>query len=255
MLVEGSTTYLYAAEQMEPVLRLWPDARFIIALRDPMQMIPSLHQRLFFQGDESVRNFDLAWRLRTRRALGKSLPRSCVDARWLQYEEAARLGKHADRFLSVVGAERCLFVLFDDLEADPVREYRRMLNFIGLADDGRSDFGNVRPGRGARIGWLQRLIKRPPVITRAALGGRAFREHLKPVGKPAKQPGPLAVALKKLRKKILVWNREPVRPLKVSPAVREEIRACLRDDVERLGRLLGRDLSHWLSTDPKGRSG
>ena len=64
MLVEGSTTYLYAAEQLEPILRLWPDARFIIALRDPMEMIPSLHQRLFFQGDESVRDFDRAWRLR-----------------------------------------------------------------------------------------------------------------------------------------------------------------------------------------------
>ena len=54
---EGSVTYLYAPEKMEPILKLWPDARFIIALRDPLSMLPSLHARLLVTGDESVRDF------------------------------------------------------------------------------------------------------------------------------------------------------------------------------------------------------
>ena len=29
---EGSVTYLYAAEQLRPILRLWPNARFVLKL-------------------------------------------------------------------------------------------------------------------------------------------------------------------------------------------------------------------------------
>src|SRR5688572_15347927 len=36
LLAEGSVSYLYAAAQMEPILRLWPEARFVICLRDPL---------------------------------------------------------------------------------------------------------------------------------------------------------------------------------------------------------------------------
>src|SRR4030095_12367410 len=46
LLMEGSVTYLYTPSQIEPILRTWPDARFIIAVRDPFSMLPSLHQRL-----------------------------------------------------------------------------------------------------------------------------------------------------------------------------------------------------------------
>src|SRR5690349_1915683 len=52
LLAEGSVSYLYVPEQMEPILRLWPDARFIIAVRDPMALLPSLHLRMLYNGDE-----------------------------------------------------------------------------------------------------------------------------------------------------------------------------------------------------------
>src|SRR5688572_14975159 len=63
LLAEGSVSYLYAAAQMEPILRLWPNARFVICLRDPCEMLPSLHQRLVFNGDETVTDFAQAWSL------------------------------------------------------------------------------------------------------------------------------------------------------------------------------------------------
>jgi hypothetical protein len=40
LMAEGSVSYLYAPDQMRQVLRLWPDARFVIAVRDPMEMLP-----------------------------------------------------------------------------------------------------------------------------------------------------------------------------------------------------------------------
>src|SRR6476620_6444743 len=59
--VDGSVSYLYAPEQLEPVLKLWPNSRFVVGVRDPMTLLPSLHSRLIFTGDENIRRFEDAW--------------------------------------------------------------------------------------------------------------------------------------------------------------------------------------------------
>ena len=164
LLAEGSVSYLYAAHRMRPLLRLWPGARFIIALRDPMELLPSLHQRLLFQGDEDVSDFPTAWRLQADRARGRRIPGRCVEPRQLQYAEVARLGKHLQRFIDTVGRERCHIVVYDDLAADPAAVYAGLLGFLGLPDDGRREFKQHRVGYGFKIGWLQRLLKRPPLL-------------------------------------------------------------------------------------------
>ncbi|MFC7537994.1 sulfotransferase family protein [Sphingomonas sp. GCM10030256] len=249
--MEGSVTSLYAAEQMvEPVLRFWPGARFIIALRDPLEMLPSLHQRLLVQGDEVERDFERAWQLRHQRAQGRRIPKSCAEPRFLQYEEAARLGSHTERFVAAAGRERCHFFFVDAFRADPRAEYLRVLRFLGLPDDGRTEFPNDRPGGSFRIGWLQRLLKRPPVITRHVLAGKAFEEHLKPL-EPARNPSPIAEAIKQSRKKLLRWNSVPAVSTHLSPALRDEIADLLRDDVAKLERITGRDLGHWLKCTPE----
>jgi hypothetical protein len=246
--MEGSVTYLYAAEQMEPILRLWPDARFIICVRDPLSMVPSLHQRLLYMGDETVRSFERAWALRHRRAQGEKIPKSCVEPRWLQYEEGGRLGAQVERFFELVGRERCHVVVFDDLSRDFGAEYRRVLEFLGLPDVKRKKFPAARSGQDFRFGWLQRLLKRPPVITRRALAGKAFAEHLKETDGPKKatpgksSPGRIATA----RKKLLEWNSVPPKRVQLSPAIVAEFQRLYAEDVERLGSLIGRDLSHWL---------
>ena len=33
---EGSVTYLYFPEQLEPILRLWPRAKFVVGVRHPL---------------------------------------------------------------------------------------------------------------------------------------------------------------------------------------------------------------------------
>lgn len=44
------------------------------------------------------------------------------------------------RLMSTVSVDRCLFIVLDDLKANPRREYIKVLNFLGVKDDGRNDF-------------------------------------------------------------------------------------------------------------------
>jgi hypothetical protein len=84
MLAEGSVSYLYAPERMRPILECWPDAKFIIAVRDPLEMLPSLHRRMLYTGDETVKEFERAWALMPERMSGRSIPATCIDPRFLQ---------------------------------------------------------------------------------------------------------------------------------------------------------------------------
>jgi len=250
ILMEGSVTYLYAADQIRAVLRVWPDARFIIAVRDPFAMLPSLHQRLLLLGDETVANFAKAWALSPIRAQGKRVPRTCVDPRWLQYPEIGKLGKYVQKFFDVVGRERCLVVVLDDQIADPAATYRQVLSFLDLPDDGRRDFPRHRGSRGFKLGWLQRLLKRPPIITRSILAGENFRLRLKDIDH-ARTDRWFVQAVLKLHAKLLDWNEIPVPPAVLAPEMRDVVRDALRDDVVKLAKLLRRDLSHWLGGLPE----
>jgi hypothetical protein len=251
MLMEGSVTYLFVPEQMRPILKLWPDAKFIIGLRDPMQMIPSLHQRLLYLGDETVEDFEEAWRLVDERKNGRKIPRSCVEPRWLRYDELGKLGHYVEQFISVVGRERCFFALYDDVKKDSALAYGEVLDFLGLPPFGQADAAPKRVGRGYKIGWLQRLLKRPPGITRKILAGEHYRQRVEAVEKLNKKDSPLLRTVARGRKALLRWNQTESRPVRLSPRVRAEIRANYKDDIAQLGRIIGRDLSHWLAEEPR----
>ena len=116
---DGSVSYLYTPEHLEPVLKLWPNSRFIVGVRDPMTLLPSLHKRLIFTGDERLRRFEDAWAAIPERAAGRRVPWSTIEPRWLRYDEGARYGSYVERLFATVGKERCLVMVFDDLVARP----------------------------------------------------------------------------------------------------------------------------------------
>jgi hypothetical protein len=244
LLAEGSVSYLYAADRAKAIQRIWPGAKFIISLRDPMQLLPSIHQRLLYQGDENIRDFDRAWRLCGERAQGRKIPRSCLDPRLLRYDEIGRLGANVAAFFDAVGKENCLVVLYDDIAADSGAVFARLLEFLNLPPFEYAGERRRRARRGFRFGWLQRLLKRPPVVTRAVLAGEKYRQRV--VDKPAKEPGAGTKAVMKLRKTLIAWNEAPPPPTRISPEVEREIREKFSADVDMLAGLIGRDLSHWL---------
>jgi hypothetical protein len=250
VLAEGSVSYLYAPEQLEPALRLWPEAKFIICLRNPLQMVPSLHQRHFVNGDETVRKFERAWALTEERRNGRRIPRSCLDPRFLDYWEAGSHGRHVEKFLKIIGRDRCMISIFDDLQSDPQGEYSRLLRFIGLPDDRKEEFERHAESRDCRIPWLQRLLQRPP---RFALGFLDKDDLHNP--RFSEEAGPFLRKIIDVRSGILDWNEIPARRASIDPAVINQMRSMYSEDVALLSRLVDRDLGHWLRPDERDLDG
>lgn len=246
---DGSVSYLYTPEQLEPVVRLWPNSRFIVGVRDPMTLLPSLHRRLLYVGDETIRDFAEAWDAVGDRAKGHRIPRSCLDPRFLRYDQAPLYASYLERLFAAVGRDRCAIVLFDDLIADPMREYHRLMPYLGLEPQDDVDLTSEREGRAVRWYWLQRLLKRPPRALHPYLAGQLHKRRLDKRGRDDSERREKALSL---RTRLLRWNRIDEKPAtRVPLRVQREIRVTFKDDVERLGGLIGRDLGHWLKVDER----
>lgn len=241
-----SVSYLYAPEQLEPALELWPNSRFIVGVRDPLTLLPSLHKRLIFTGDENIRRFEDAWAAVPDRAAGRRIPWSAIDPRWLRYDEAARYGTFVERLFAAVGKERCLVMVFDDLVADPAQQHRRLLDFIGLRQLPAPKLKAEREGKGVRYLFLQQLLKRPPRVLHPYLASRRHQGRFdRTAGRQVSKTEPGSDSMS-LRKRLLRWNRLPDEKRPLAIAVQRDIEAHYRDEIEKLGKLIGRDFSHWL---------
>jgi hypothetical protein len=109
--------------------------------------------------------------------------------------------------------------------------YDDVIAFLGLPYDGRTEFPRINDNKRARVTWLRNLIRKPPPGLREAYRGvkaRVGRERLD------------AIRQRVLQRLTVNARREPL-----SPAFRAELVELFRDEVALLGRLLGRDLSHW----------
>jgi hypothetical protein len=246
-----SVSYLYAPEQLEPVLRLWPDSRFVITLRDPMEMLPSLHKRLLFLGDETLTRFEDAWAAVPDRAAGRRIPRKCIEPRWLRYDEAGRYSTYLERLFATVGRERCLVLLFDDLANDPLGQYRRLVDFLALRPlEQTIELTPRRRSHDVRSIRLQRLLKRPPKPIHKYLAGPYQRKRERSLD-CERSDGAALKAIFGIRKRLLHWNRVPARSETIPLNVQQQIRDRFSGEIERLESIIGRDLGHWLQLRPE----
>jgi hypothetical protein len=193
-------------------------------LRSPVQMAPSLHAELLFQGVEHVNHFEAAWRLQDSRLKGANLTGGCIEPAFLLYGRTCSLGDQMQRLYSRVPRERVHAIILDDVKRDPRNEYLRVLSFLGVKDDGRQAFP------------VENIAKapRPSAVDVGIQLAAALKSSL---GFPWNF-GTLRAADRLSR------VRRPWAPLR--PEFEAELSAYFRRDVELLGELLGRDLSHWV---------
>lgn len=239
VLCEGSVSYLYDREALERILELQPEARFLVMVRDPFELLPSYHQRMLYILEENLTSLEVAWRMQERRARGEGIPPRSSRPELLCYAEIGRLGHYVSGLFELAGPERCHVVVYDDLRADPRAAYRGVLAFLGVEDDGREDFRRRMRGRTYRSRVLQHLVMKPPVpiARKAVLSGAGTRAR--------GDSGPKAWLLR-ARKRLLTRNKVPMPAVALTPAMQQLLRREFLADVALLESLLGRDLGHWL---------
>ena len=229
---EGSVWYLYSERAAHEILSFEPAARFVVMVRNPLEMAPSLHSQMLYMRDEAEESFARAWALQGERQAGRAVPPTCRVPEFLHYGEAAKLGAQIQRLLATAPREQVKVIVFDDFRADTGAVYAETLAFLGLPDDGRREFETVNANKEHRTRLLARLTQRPPKVLVSAAKGIKRLTGIKRLG-----------ILDRLRQS----NRRAATREGLDPHLKEEMKTYFADDVALLGSLIGRDLSHWLS--------
>lgn len=221
--VDASTRYLYSREAVEEIAKKWRSAKFIAMVRDPVELVRSLHNHLVFLGVEHIDDFEEAWRACDHRRRGKMIKAGCADPDSLLYDEIGLLGRQIDRLFQVVPPERRMVIVFDDLRKRPREVLSEVFDFLELPDDVVVDPKPMNRSMVRRSEWLFKFMQLAAAV--------------KSVSGVKTEFGILNY-LKKINKK--EQARAPV-----SPDVREMLEEAFSRDIQFLGSLIGRDLKGW----------
>lgn len=229
MVGEGSAYYLKSPYAVPRILEYNPDAKFIVMLRNPVEMVQSWHRemlRWFIQDEPDLLK---AWELQRLRRQGKRLPEKCRQPSGLQYKEVCLLGKQVERLLSVAPKVCIHFILFDEFCANTGLVYRNACGFLGVSGDDRKDFPVVHEARVWKTDALRRLYSYAYKVKTGVIGNRPL-------------PGRIDEKLKS-RFGLLVKPESK----RVSFDAADFFKKEFSDDVKLLADIIDRDLSHWLA--------
>lgn len=155
---EASVYYLFSEVAVPNIEREIANPRYIVMLRNPVEMAYSLHGQRLFSGNEHVAAFEEAWKLSPQRRLGRMVTRLCREPRLSDYQLVCRLGEQLDRLFATAPRERVLTLLLDDVKANPRREYLRVLEFLEIPDDCRTEFAVKNPAKEVRWPLLHHAV-------------------------------------------------------------------------------------------------
>lgn len=225
---EASTWYLYSTSAAREIAEFTPDAKIIVLLRNPIDVMYAQHSQLRFRADETLTDFDRALEAESARRRGVGLPPPPVRPETLFYRRSVHFADQLERYFDVFGRERVHVALFDDLVADTPAVYHGVVEFLGIDSTFRPNFIAYNENKRVRYGAIQRLIYNPPGLLLGAI------HHVRRY--------PLA---HRLRDTVMRMNSRPQKRQSMVPALRAQLVAEFAPEIDRLSRMLDRDLSAW----------
>lgn len=227
-LGEASTHYLYSRTAAAEIKHFNSAASIIIMLRNPVDMMYSLHSQCLYNGDEDITDFRAALDAGEDRKQGRRIPERAYLTHSLVYKEMAKYCEQVERYLAAFGEEKVKVIIYDDFKRDTSRVYADACAFLDV--DQRFDpvISVLNSNKRARSESLQTFIERPPPTALKIV--KALSPHSLRIAVAANLRG-------------LNTDHKPRPPMPAD--LRRQLQEEFADEVTRLGSLLGRDLSRW----------
>ena len=231
---ESSTNYLMSHEAPRLIHEFAPGARIVIMVRNPVDLVYSLHGERLANGPETIPDFDEAIAADDDRRAGKRLPNG-LSGYGVAYRDNALLGEQVERWFGEFGTDEVHVMVHNDFVADTPAAFSRLLQFLGVDASYRPDsFDVLNPSHAARRGPVAAVMRGSAArwVARSAMPALLGEERTRSVGRRFGRRR---------------FTDEEVTRQPMSPQTRAQLTEEFRPDVERLGRALDRDLaSEWL---------
>ena len=220
-LADATTGNLVSDVAVPEILDYEPEARFVVCLRDPVEMFFSLHGQRLKEGTETLADPARAWDAQAERLQGRGVPRGVADPKSLHYDRYCRLGTQMRRLYERVPRERVFVVLMEDMRDVPDATFRALCRFLEIEECSLHRYTAENTGRLPRSLRLQRAIRLAGLLKKG-------------LGLPS-----MGIATR-IRDANLseAWRAD-------DPALRARLSDHFAEEVALLAETIGRDLSHW----------
>ena len=135
VIVDASVWYLFSKVAVPKICAESESAKFIVCLRNPLDMAPSLHAQKRYTGHELIESFSEAWGLAQEREEGNYSGIWGIqsgDASHMSYRKACKLGEQVQELLKVVKLEQVKLIFLDDIVDDPRRVWFEICDFLHI---------------------------------------------------------------------------------------------------------------------------
>jgi hypothetical protein len=232
---DRSTWYLFSRRAATEIHAFNPEARIVAMLRNPVDMVHSLHRHHFQRGRrDDLERLEDALAAEPERRRGRRVPRNARFKASLFYSDIPRYSEQLQRYFARFGRERVKVILFDDLKRDPAATYVDTLRFLGVDPSFEADFAVHNVAGPAPDTLLYRTWKASTLRYR-------IRSAI---------PSRLYGAIRERRRKRLEQRAGRQPPGRLDSGLRQSLQRQFADEIDRLEALLQRDLSTWRTTDP-----
>jgi hypothetical protein len=228
---EASTWYLYSVSAAREIHDFNPAMKIMVVLRNPVDVMYAEHSQLIYNVIEDIPDFAAALAAEPDRRAGRRIPPGPINIENLFYRHSVRFAEQLERYFDVFGRAGVHVMLWDDLRRDGATVVRGALDFLGVDSSLAAAPPNANENKRVRSPLLQRLIFAPRLLLPLAPFLRRF---------------PLVRAI---RTRMLDMNSEAKPRAPMDPVLRRQLLDEFTPDIERLGRLIGRDLSGWVERD------
>jgi hypothetical protein len=229
---DASASVVHSSEAVNRILEYAPQAKFIVLVREPVAAVRSFHSELLYNLNEDEADFEKAWGLQKSRAKGSHIPKSCKEQMLLQYAKIFRYRDHLPLFFQRIPTEQRLIFVFEEFFSDPRTAYLKILAFLELKDDGRTDFPSVNTSKKLRFRSLASLHRR--LVDSNSIFYRITKNSLSMLGI---HPSHMLAR----------FNFKKGSKLELSPQFHAKLHKYFEPDIKTVEQLLGHSIQAWRS--------
>lgn len=215
---EASHAYMTNPSSARVLQALFPEARFVVILRNPVDRAYSLYHHMRRTGFEKASSFEKALQAEEKRVRSPSFPKKCRHyyCNYL-YFRSGLFGAQIERFFALFDPAQFHFLTLDQFRAEPGVSLRQIFSFLDVNTDFQPELSMQNPGKTLRA----------PLLMRPLAGSRLLRRF----------PGLAAFGLR-LLEKILLKQIPPMQP-----DTRQQLQLSYRGDLQKIYHLTGLSLN------------
>ncbi len=235
---ESSVWYLFSKTAATEIKAFNPDARIIIMVRDPAEMLHSLYYTFRADRNEPLATFREALAAEGERRAGRRVSRNTYFRQGLIYHDVPRYTEQIQRYFEIFGRDQVHVVTYDDFAAKTDAVFAGVLDFLGVKlIQPEKKFPVINGNHSLKIPLLQTIMG-DPLIRGTAIAMRSWL------------PGPIFITLQKIENWVMKSNSRCHKRPQLDSDLWQRLKQEFTPEVRRLSKLLGRDLMHWNSIKP-----